>query len=132
MNCPLYAPASYIAASPEVRAQVVNGCGPGGWKVDIVPDTVWGLSISAACDIHDWMYATGATLADKDSADRVLLNNCLRLINAAGGWRILRALRRRRARTYYEAVQHLGGPAFWANKNQVDELIPEEEARARA
>jgi len=127
----LYAPESYVSAPPEVRAAVANGCGPGGWKVDIVPDTIWGLDISAACNIHDWMYAAGTTIADKDEADRVLLNNMLRLIEAAGGWRILRALRRHRARIYYEAVRHFGGPAFWAGKNRDTELIPATEAMAR-
>lgn len=132
MDCPLYAPASYVAASPEVRAAVVNGCGPGGWKADLVPDTIWGLNIAAACDIHDWMYTLGTTLAHKDEADRVFLNNMLRLIDAAGGWRLLRALRRARARVYFEAVQHFGGPAFWKGKNPAEEIILATEALARA
>lgn len=126
----LYAPASYISASPEVRSTVVNGCGPGGWKVDLIPDSIWGLNIAAVCDIHDWMYATGQTLADKDEADRVFLNNSLRLIDAASSCWILRQLRRRRAKTYYEAVQHFGGPAFWAGKNPGECLIPASEAAA--
>jgi hypothetical protein len=120
----LYAPQSYIDASPEVRAQVVNGCGTEGWKGELVPETMYGLDVSPACNIHDWMYVTGATLADKEEADRVFLNNLLRLIEAAGGCTVLRWLRRRRARTYYEAVQHFGGPAFWAGKNQACNLIP--------
>lgn len=119
----LYAPEIYVAASPEVRATVVNGCGPGGWKVDIVPDTIWGLNVTEACNIHDWMYTTGETIADKDEADRVLLNNLLRLIDAAGGCWLIRKLRRLRAREYYEAVQHFGGPAFWAGKNDSANLI---------
>lgn len=128
----LYAPESYVAAPPQVRATVVNGCGPGGWKVDIIPDTIWGLDIRPACDIHDWMYTAGETIADKDEADRVFLNNCLRLIDAAGGLWLVRALRRRRARVYYEAVRHFGGPAFWANKNHRGELIPVTEIYPRA
>lgn len=128
----LYAPESYVAASPEVRAHVVNGCGPGGWKVDLVPDTIWGLDIAAVCDIHDWMYAAGTTLADKEEADRVFLNNILRLIDLGSSCWLLRRLRRRRARIYYEAVQHFGGPAFWAGKNPAQTLIPASEAFARA
>lgn len=119
----LYAPASYVDAPPETRAQVINGCGPGGWKVDLVPDTIWGLDVSPACDIHDWMYATGETIEDKDEADRVFLNNVLRLIDAAGGCGLMKRLRRRRARIYYKAVQHFGGPAFWAGKNADTHLI---------
>jgi len=132
----LYAPASYIAAPPETRLQVVNGCGPGGWKVDLVPDRMWGLDVSPACDIHDWMYVVGLTLADKEEADRVFLNNLLRLIDSAPGWHnqlwLLKRLRRNRARFYYEAVQHFGGPAFWSGKNQQTNLVPASSAAAGA
>jgi len=124
----LYAPSSYVAASPQVRAQVVNGCGPGGWKVDLVPDRMYGLDVSAACDIHDWMYTVGLTLADKEEADRVFLNNLLRLIDSAPGWIgqlwLVKKLRRTRARVYYEAVHHFGGPAFWSGKNPEDNMVP--------
>lgn len=118
-----FAPESYVRAIPEVRAALVNGCGPGGWKIDLVPDTIWGLDISEVCNIHDWMYVTGRRLEDKDEADRVMLNNMLRAINAAGGWWILRFLRRRRARIYFESVHIFGGPAFWAGKNSCTQLI---------
>lgn len=113
----LYAPESYTRASVEVRLAVVNGCGPGGWKFDLIPDTIWFLDVSAACNIHDWMYQAGATIADKDEADRVLLNNLLRLIETAGGLWIIRRLRRNRAWVYYQAVARFGGPAFWSGKN---------------
>ncbi|MBT0664757.1 hypothetical protein KI809_10640 [Geobacter pelophilus] len=132
----LYAPDSYVAASAAVRCQVVNGCGPGGWKVDLIPDTMWGLSVAPACDIHDWMYATGQTIADKDEADRTFLNNVLRLIDGADGWFnqlwLVKKLRRLRAREYYEAVHLFGGPAFWAGKNPDTHLIAACEASARA
>lgn len=119
----LYAPPSYIAASAEVRARVCNGCGTKGWKGKLVPDTIYGLKISEACNIHDWMYAQGSTLADKDEADRVFLNNILRIIAAEGGINALQWLRRRRAHTYYESVARFGGPAFWDGKNEQDCLL---------
>ena len=119
----LYAPPSYIAARPEVRRLVVNGCGPAGWKGELVPNTLYGLNVAPACDIHDWMYVAGETIADKHEADRVFLNNLLRLIEAAGGPGWLRWLRRRRARIYYEAVRLFGGPAFWQQKNPPERLI---------
>lgn len=119
----LYAPESYINASPEVRAAAVNGCGPGGWKVDLIPDVIWWLDISPSCNIHDWMYTVGETLADKEEADRVFLNNVLRQIDAAKGCWLIKRLRLRAARAYYEAVQHFGGPAFWSNKNAHTNLI---------
>jgi len=131
-NAQLYAPPSYVTATPEVRAAAVNGCGTGGWKGSLVPDTLWGLSVTAACNIHDWMYTAGGTLADKDEADRVFLNNMLRLVEAAGGWAILKQLRRNRAREYYEAVHIFGGPAFWAGKNPDTHTISNLEAIASA
>lgn len=119
----LYAPELYISASPEVRATVVNGCGPAGWKGRLIPDTIWGLKITEACNIHDWMYTTGETIADKDESDRVFLNNILRLIDAAGGWRLLIKLRYQRAQEYFEFVRTFGGPYFWDGKNASTNLI---------
>ncbi|OHD24621.1 MAG: hypothetical protein A2Y38_16740 [Spirochaetes bacterium GWB1_59_5] len=119
----LFAPASYVTAGRQTRGLVVNGCGPEGWKGALVPETMYGLDVAPACNIHDWMYVAGQTLADKEEADRVFLNNLLRLIVAADGPAWLRWLRRRRARTYYEAVSHFGGPAFWSGKNPDTQLI---------
>jgi len=67
------------------------------------------------------MYDCGQTLADKEEADRVWLNNILRRIDACEGWfgqlATVKMLRRRRAKTYYDAVRCFGGPAFWTGKN---------------
>jgi hypothetical protein len=120
----LYAPAGFVAASPEVRDYVANGCGPAAWKHKIISDVIWGLDIRICCDIHDWMYADGDTIADKDAADRTFLNNMLRMVDAAGGPGWLQMLRRRRAKTYYEAVCLFGGAPFWDGKNLAGELFP--------
>lgn len=118
----LYAPESYVDASAAERAAVCNGCGPSGWKVDLVPDSLWGLSVAGACNIHDWMYHEGKTIEDKAGADRVMLNNMLRLVNGRTRWRWLRWLRRRSAHVYYQAIKRYGGPAFWEGKNKAAEL----------
>ena len=118
----LYAPPGYIEATTEVRRLAVNGCGPGGWKIDVIPDTLWGLDITEACNIHDWMYTAGSTIDDKDEADRVFLNNMIRIVNAGTHCWPLLPLRRRAARIYYEFVSHFGGPAFWSGKNSVDTM----------
>jgi len=120
----LYAPAGYWEVLPEVRALVTNGCGTSGWKGALVPDTIYFLSIKAACNIHDWMYTVGRTLADKKEADRVFLNNMLRIVEHAGGWQILKTARRTRAREYYQAVRLFGGPAFWDGKNNEGTVNP--------
>ena len=111
----MFAPEDYWMASLNKREMVCNGCGTAGWKGKFVPDSIWGLSVVEACHIHDWMYHHGSTEKDRREADRVFLNNMLRIINQKGGW--LASFRRYRAMTYYNAVRNYGGPAFWANKN---------------
>ena len=119
-DVPLFAPSTFWHASPELRAEVCNGCGTAGWKGWLVPDTVWGLTITPACQIHDWMYDEGTTIAHKDAADRAFLNNMLRLVNVRGGW--LKRLRSWRCHTYYVSVSKFGGPAFWNGKNATDDM----------
>ena len=116
----LSAPESFWAASKEKRAMVCGGCGAGKLGNLFVPDTLWGLNVTICCDIHDWRYRFGATIEDKNSADRELLNNMLRWIEYKTDWAILRYLRNSRALKYYEAVQAFGGPAFWKGKNRED------------
>lgn len=115
----LFAPDSFKSASTVERDKICNGCGAANSKFDFVPDSIYGLKICSACDIHDWMYHFGETIEDKEQADRVFLNNLLRLIEAQTGTlnRLLKPLRRRRALKYYEAVVAFGGPAFWSKGN---------------
>lgn len=121
----LYAPESYWEASREEREARCNGCGPKGFGL-LVPDTVWGLRITPACDIHDWMYCFGKTEADKEEADSVFLNNMIRIIDAGTSFNLLRWLRQQRAHKYYWSVKELGGPAFWSGKNPrgTEGLVP--------
>ena len=119
----LFAPKEYWEAkkhNPALIGEVCNGCGTSGWKGKLVPETMWGLDISAACDIHDWMYFHGKSEEDRLEADRVFLNNLFRLINAYGGW--LAWLRRYRATTYYNAVRVFGAEPFWWGKNPPETL----------
>jgi hypothetical protein len=114
----LSAPVSYWSATCETRRLNCNGCGTGGWKGTLVPDTVYGLPITEACNIHDWMYAEGVTADDKGEADSLFLHNLLALVESAAKAslfaRWIAPLRRRRALKYYEAVSLAGGPAFEA------------------
>lgn len=118
----LFAPESYWTLSKPFKKVIVNGCGPGGWKFDLVPDTIWGLNVREACDIHDFMYYLGSDNEDKDRADRVLLNNLNRIIEAKTRWKWLKSFRRRRAMVYYLSVKSFGGPAFWRGKNKPAEM----------
>ena len=110
----LFCPLTYQRASKQERDKVCNGCGAANAKFDFVPDTIYGLNINDACNIHDWMYSKGKTIEDKQEADRVFLNNMLRIIEAKGGF--LKVFRRMRAIKYYGAVVDMGGPAYWAGK----------------
>ena len=111
----LYAPPDYFTAPQMLINQICNGCGSSNAKFDFVPDTIYGLDISQACKVHDWMYHFGQTNEDKEKADRSFRNNLIRLIDERGGF--LRPLRRWRAGTYYLAVDRYGGPAFWNGKD---------------
>jgi hypothetical protein len=108
----LAAPPEYLEMTASALDEICNGCGPAGWKWDIVPDTLYGLSITNACNIHDFMYHFGETKDDKNVSDTVFLDNMNTLISNAKSNRILTWLRRRRAKKYYWAVSKFGDDAF--------------------
>ncbi len=119
----LFAPNTFWEASTTMVNDIAVGCGPGsGWKEKLVPDTMYGLDISEACVIHDWMYYEGETHEDKERADRVFMNNLNRIIGERGknSFIFTNFLRRRRATTYYRAVKYFGGSAFWNGKDDKD------------
>jgi hypothetical protein len=122
MKALLYAPESYWKLTPEQKSSIVNGCGPGKVLGILVPDSLWGLNITEVCNIHDYCYAMGESIKDKNEADRIFLNNMLRVIDAAQSCWLLRVLRARRAQTYYNAVRDFGGPFFWKGKNKLSEM----------
>ena len=108
-----------------------GGCGPQGWKIDLVPDNLLGLDIRDCCRIHDAMYSFGTDSIGvagnedhRNMCDRVFLNNLVRTVRgAAGQWWWTRRLRLRLARRYYGAVQIFGGPPYWDGKNTVGTFI---------
>ena len=95
------------------------GCGPGGVGDFLVPDTVYGLSIRDACRIHDWAYrhSLGDSDEDRKRHDRILMNNSLRIVDAGTKFWIIKKLRYRRCKTYYQMVRAFGGPAYWSERN---------------
>ena len=113
-----------LFAPPEFwrdKTYLSNGCGPGHTGDMWVPDGLLFCNIKIACSIHDFMYANGENINDKAEADRVFLNNMLRLIAESNpSW--LRSIRRWLAGWYYKAVDRYGGPAFWADKNKPEEM----------
>uniref|UniRef100_I2Q039 DUF1353 domain-containing protein n=1 Tax=Desulfovibrio sp. U5L TaxID=596152 RepID=I2Q039_9BACT len=107
----LIAPESYLVASQAERAAVVNGCGPGGWRVDLIPDHLCGLDISEACNIHDWQYHEGK---DRQAADVTLYLNLCIVVLCHGG--PLEPLRLGAALVMYRAVRECGARFFGAQR----------------
>jgi len=97
-----------------------NGCGS-GWNAALVPDNWFGIDFTIPCAIHDEMYAVGKTVEDKNEADRIFLNNMLRVADAESC--IFRSFGRFLARRYYNMVVTYGGPAYWADKNEPGRTI---------
>ena len=121
MRARIFAPKSYWRATEEEREAVCNGCGTKGIG-SVIPEYLWGVCVTQACQIHDWMYHLGDTIEDKRAADRVFLNNMLRLIKRADKFFLVQRLQRRSAFGFYLAVRDFGGPAYWAGKNSDDEF----------
>jgi hypothetical protein len=99
----LAAPSEFWELTPRQRGLICNGGGPKkfGW---LVPDTMWGLSMTDCFDIHDYDYfiQTPRVLADYR-----LRRNLIDKIKDYGGW--LMKLRLLRARTYFKLVHYFGG-----------------------
>jgi len=112
-------PLGYWKMSEEDRKKASNGCGAAGWKVDVVPDTIWGLDISKACDIHDVAYHIGRTISDKNSGDFDFHYNLKELIRRNSNW-FTRKLRNARAYWYYKVVAEFGESAFLVGKDGIN------------
>jgi hypothetical protein len=108
----IIAPLSYWLASGKEKKRLCNGCGPSGWKGKIVPDRIYGCCVTPACNAHDWMYQEGGLEPDKEIADKVFFDNMVSLIVDKSKWRLMKWLRIRRARTYYNGVKLLGESYF--------------------
>jgi len=122
--------ANYIRVSAGygewLKLDKCDGCGS-GWNAKLVPDTIFGMSITDCCCPHDYDYFIGMTIEDKQAADRRLKNNIYRKISHDTKWwrnnRFIKSLMRHRARVYYEAVKEFGAEAFWHDKKNGEEVI---------
>lgn len=99
-------PHSFISADTVEKSRVCNGMGPEGFGW-MIPDTMYGLDLSPAGDIHDWMYEYPEGLT-KEQCDDTFYENMKRIIEQDDGWAFTKWLRGRRAWKYYKAVQ-VGG-----------------------
>ena len=84
-----------------------------GWKEKIVPDTIWGISISMSAWVHDGLYSEGGEEKDRELADEIFYECMMTQIRKAT-WKYSprRLLAWRRARKYYFAVRIFGKKSF--------------------
>lgn len=101
------------------HAWTTFACGPGDFGNYLVPDSILGVSVTEACRIHDWYYRfyPGDTEEDRFMADRVLLNNMLRIIVCASKSKWLLRARYYIAHLYFTSVRKYGAPAFFEERN---------------
>lgn len=105
----LFVPEVYRKAKPDERSRYCNGCGGAAtgrlsrlvnW---FIPQSIWGIRVRPACDIHDWSYAHGL---GKKRSDLMFLFNLLILCSAGSRW--LFPLRAVRCLVFYLAVTMFG------------------------
>jgi len=95
-------------------------CGAGrGLQEWLVPDTIWGLRISAACQVHDDMFELGDASWDGfHQANGVFIRNIFAIIEAKSSNAFMRAVRRHRALLYLDAVDTMGAKIYWNLKKK--------------
>ena len=101
----LYAPQEYLQASNDKKFKICNGCGPDNILHRIIPNSIFGVDVTEACNIHDWMTTNSRDLTERLHADSVFFANLKKLINKAGGSTLLRWLRVSAARLYHYSVR---------------------------
>lgn len=102
----LEAPCAFWGLSAGDKKEICNGGGPKGlgW---LVPDTMWGMSMTDCFDIHDYDYYIKTK---RRVSDKRLYRNLLAKINDKGG--LFKHFRHSRAWIYYQLVSK-GGGAFY-------------------
>ncbi len=85
-GCTLWAPASFLSMSEATIETIYNGCGPRGWLGRLIPESLFGLSITFLCYIHDHMYERCCCEADEDVADAIFAANLTRWIIHHSKW----------------------------------------------
>jgi len=96
----------------DICKEICNGCGArDGFNI---PNSLLGVSVSEACNVHDFMYDEGKTSEDRKFADEMFLQNMRELVSV-GDWFLIRE-RRLLVLVYYWAVRLFGCKAFKKGK----------------
>jgi len=103
-GCKLLCPLHMTRLTMEQIYARTNGCGREGLEGRLIPDTIWGLDISPACNVHDIMYQMADTREEENYADAIFGANLISLIQQKTTFAPLKWLRLRRAYKYVDAV----------------------------
>ena len=71
------APSRYWMLTDEEIKEKSNGCGPGSWKLDLVPDKILGVDFTESCNIHDICFLYSKDAEDRRLSNRIFLYNLL-------------------------------------------------------
>lgn len=97
-----------------------NGCGGNDITSFIVPDSLLGLDITSACNIHDYMYSNSSLKITREKADRIFLDNMLSLVEKKSSSKIIKCFRRIKSYLYYYSVRLFGKTYFAKNSPATD------------
>lgn len=56
---PYWRPSWWAEITAAIIATIANGCGPGAWKIDLIPDKIAHVDIGDGCNQHDIEYWRG-------------------------------------------------------------------------
>ncbi len=85
-----------------------NGCGPSGVVGKIIPDSLLGVSVHEACNLHDDLYTKGGSDEERKEADEIFLKTMLDQVNQQSKNKIAKASRKLGAYLYYYSVRFFG------------------------
>ncbi len=107
----LLAPESYRKLSDDEKYEITNGCGPGR-ATGLVPNSIFGVDLKPACDIHDYTYARPSSMRDRKDADDLFLLNMHKLMTRKLTSAPMRFIGTIGIGVYYMAVRLFGGQHF--------------------
>lgn len=105
------APESYWKLSYDKKYEITNGCGPARAK-GLVPNSILGVDLKPACDIHDYTYAKSDSMRDRKDADDLLLLNMHNLTTRKLKPSLIRFIGTIGVGLYYLAVRLFGGKYY--------------------
>lgn len=110
-NRGLWAPESYWKLSNNEKYEITNGCGPAR-AMGLVPNSILGVDLKPACDIHDYTYARPNSMYDRKDADDLLLMNMHKLMTQKLSPGLMQPIGIIGVGLYYVAVRLFGGVFF--------------------